>query len=286
MNTTFSSLTLTLPRQFTGTISALAFSPDSTRLAAVSSCGSVAVWETRTGTCMFEKQVARDHLTALAWTSQGRCLLLGSKRGALSLLHLASGEVITSASFSHSITKIAYAPNEDRERFFVVAGPTLQIFTAGQPHPITRRYPTPLSSAAWCPAGRSLAALTQHGLVDVWDMAARSVRFQTILHNSPRCLAWGMTDQMLTIGTAQGKIQHYSLHGARWGTEHTVSRFPIAALFWGELGVIAQSACETVLWTNQALHALAHRVQTVALDSRGAMLATAHAQALHMVLLA
>ncbi len=275
-----SSATLTLPGQFAGAITALAWSSDSTHLAAASSQGSVAVWETRTGICVLATQVTREPLPALAWSSHGRCLLLGSAGGTLSLLHLASGEAMTSSSFSHPITRIAYAPNNEVERFFVVAGPLLRIFTAGQPHPLTRHYATPLLDAAWCPAGRSLAVLTQHGHIDVWDVAARSARFQMILRNAPRCLAWGETDQILTIGTAQGKIQSYSLTGKHWSNEYAVSRFPLTALFRGELGVIAQSAREAVLWTDQALHALAHSVHTIAIDPRGATLATAYAQAI------
>jgi WD40 repeat protein len=282
MNTILSSSTLALPRQFAGAISALAWSPDSTRLAAVSSRGSLAIWETRTGTCVCEKQLVRDDLSALAWTSQGRCLLLGSRRGTLSLLDLTSGELITSASFSHPITSIAYAPNKAIERFFVVAGPIVRIFTAGQPHSITRRYATPLLDAAWCPAGRTLAVLTQQGLVEVWDVAERSTRLRTIVPNAPRCLAWGMTDQELTIGTQRGTIQDYSLKASHWGNTYAVSRFPLAALVRGELGLIAQSADETVLWTNQVLQALAPRVQALALDPQGATLATAHAGAIHL----
>jgi WD40 repeat protein len=282
MNTTISSRTFTLPLQFAGTISALAFSPDSTRLAVVSSRGSLAIWETRTGACVFAKQITRDRLTALAWTRQGKCVLLGGQRGILSLLHLASGEAVTSASFSHPITKIAYAPNEEIERFLVMAGPILQVFTAGQPHGVTRRYPTPLVDAAWCPAGRDLALLTQHGLVDVWEVASRSTRLRAILPNTPRCLTWGATDQELIIGTHAGTIQDYSLRKAYWGNEHPISRFPLAALFRGEAGLIAQSACETVLWTSQALQALAQRVQALALDPCGTTLATAHAGAIQI----
>ncbi|HEU5382551.1 MAG TPA: WD40 repeat domain-containing protein [Ktedonobacteraceae bacterium] len=285
MNRTLPSLTLALPRQFVGSISALAWSNDSTRIAAASTGGSVAVWETRTGACVFEKQVAREHLTALAWTGQGRCLLVGSKRGALTFLHLASGKTVTSSRFSHPITRIAYAPNEQVERFFVVAGPMLQMFTVGQAHPTTRRYATPLINAAWCPAGRAIAALTQHGLLDVWGVTERSSRLHTVLHNAPRCLTWGMTDQSLTIGTEQGQIQDYSLKGERWEQMYAISRFPLAALFRGELGVIAQSACETVLWTTHALHELAHRVHPVSLDPRGVALATAQTRAIHVAAL-
>jgi WD40 repeat protein len=286
MNTPLPSLTLALPRQFAGTLSALAWSPDSTCLAAVSSGGSLALWDTRTGTCLFTRQVARERLTALAWTGQGRCMLLGSARGTLAILHLASGEIATSATFAHPITKIAVSPNEHIGRFFVVAGPLLRIFTAGQTHPTTRRYATPLIDAAWCPAGRSLAVLTRHGLVEVWDVAARFARMQMILHNGPRCLAWGRTDQALTVGTAQGTIQQYSLTRGCWEGEHAVSRSPLATLLSGELGVIVQSAQEAVLWTEQEPHALASHVHTIALDPRGATLATACAEAIRVAVLA
>lgn len=282
MHTIPSSLTLALTRQFAGSISALAWSPDSTRIAATSSRGSVAVWDTRTGACVFEKRVTRDHLTALTWTGKGRCLLLGSKRGTLSLLHLASGEVLTSSSFPHPIIRIAYAPNDCSERFFVMAGPLLRIFTAGQAHPVSRCYATPLMDALWCPAGRSIAVLTQNGQVDVWDVAARSMRFEVRRQNAARCLTWGATDQTLTIGTEQGKIQDYDLKGKRWGNEYPVSRFPLAALFRGELGIVVQSANETVLWTHTALRALAHSVQAIALDPCGSTLATAHATAIRV----
>lgn len=286
MNTTRSALTLTLPRQFAGTLSALAWSPDSTCLAATSSGGSVALWDTRTWTCFFARQVAREHLTALAWTGQGRCLLLGSARGTLAILHLASGEIATSATFAHPITRIAVSSNEHIGGFFVVAGPLLRIFTAGQTHPTTRRYATSLIDAAWCPAGRSLAVLTRHGLLEVWDVAARSARAQMVLHNGPRCLAWDGTDQTLAVGTEQGTIQRYSLTRGCWENEQLVSRSPLATLLRGEPGVIVQSAQDTVLWTEQAPRALAHQVHTIALDPRGAILAAACAEAIRVAVLA
>jgi WD40 repeat protein len=286
MNTTLSSLTLTLPRQFAGALTALAWSPDGICLAAASSGGSVVLWDTRTGACLFARQVVREHLTALAWTGQGRCLLLGSARGTLAILHLASGEIATSATFAHPITKIAASPNEHTGRFFVVAGPLLRIFTAGQTHPTTRRYATSLIDAAWCPAGRSLAVLTRHGLVEVWDVAARSARVQMVLRNGPRCLAWDMTDQTLTVGTEQGTIQQYSFTRGGWESEYAVSRSPLATLMRGESGVIVQSAQDTVLWSEHTLRALAHHVHTIALDPRGATFAAACAGAVRVATLA
>lgn len=271
------SLTLALPRQFVGVVSALAWSPDGRRLAAASSCGSVAVWETHTGVCLFTMHLARDPFTAVAWTRQGRCVLLGNQRGTLSLLDLASGNATISTAFSSPITKIAYAPNHRVERFFVVTESLVHIFTGGYAHPCTRRYATPILDAAWCPAGRALAVLTQHGQVDVWDVTARRSRFQALFQQA-RCLAWGETDQMLTIGTAQGGVQEYCFTQQRWNREYAVSRFPLAVLCRGEFGMIAQSARETVFWANQTFHALTPQVQAVAIDPCGTTLATALAQ--------
>lgn len=277
MNTLHVPTMLALPSHFLGTISALSWSSDSTRIAAASSRGSVAIWDVRTGTCVFNQQVARDRFTALAWTAQGRCLLLGSARGALSFLQVSSGEVLTTSSFPHPIARIAYAPNDRVERFLVVAGPLLRIFTAGQPHPITRRYATPILDAAWCPAGRSIALLTRHGLVEVWDVAAKLARFQAVLRNTPRCLAWGVTDQVFTVGTAQGHIQDYSLRTGRWEPACPLSRFPLAALYRGEQGIIAQSEGEMLLEVNRVRQALAPDIYALAPDLHGTAFAVARA---------
>lgn len=279
------SLTLAPSRHFVGAISELCWSPDGSRLAAASDGGSVAVWETRTGRCLFEKRTARLPITALAWTRQGRCLLLGNVSGTLALLDLSSGEMVTSASFQHPITRIASSPNEDVERFFVTSGSLVRIFTANHAHATTRRYPTPIIDASWCPAGRSLAILTRHGLVEVWESAEKRVRFQRVLPQA-RCLAWDKTDQTLMVGTEQGAIQTYSLRHECWEEVRAVSRFPLAALVKSEHGLVAQCECETLFWDAHARHTLTSSILALAFDPCGALLATADARAVTVASLA
>ena len=279
------SRTLAPSHHFVGAISELCWSPDGLRLAAASDGGSVAVWETRTGRCVFERRIGRLPITALAWTRHCRCLLLGNVSGTLSLLDLSSGELVTSASFQHPITRIASSPNEDAACFFVVAGPLVRIFTAHRAHATTRRYPTPIVDASWCPAGRSLAILTRHGLVEVWDSAEKRVRLQRVLPQA-RCLAWDKTDQTLMVGTEQGAIQTYSLRHECWEEVQAVSRFPLAALVQGEHGIVAHCERETLFWDACAWHTLTSSILALALDPCGALLATADARAVTVAALA
>ncbi len=278
-------LTLTLPRQFTGCITALAWSPDSTRLAVASSHGSIAIWETQAGVCLLERHVTTAALSALAWTRQGRCLLLGSEKGTLSMLHLASGKLVSSCAYAHAISRLAYAPSSLIERFFVVAGSLVQVFTVGQERPFTRRYATRLIDAAWCPGGRSIALLCENGFFEVWEIAARSAGIQATRQNAPRCLAWGATDQVIMLGTQRGHLQECCLAGASWQAEQAVSRFPLVSLSHSVQGIIAQSRDETVLWAKGSRTTLARRAHAVALNPPGTALATAYAQGLSIAAL-
>lgn len=281
MNTTTTSPALTLApsHHFVGAISKLCWSPDGSRLAAASDSGSVAVWETCTGTCLFEQRVARQPITALAWTGQQRCLLVGSDDGTLRLLHLSTRTLALAYTFPERISRIAWCPNAVENRFFVVTGKTLRLFIQRKPEPLTLRYATPLLDACWKPDGQHIALVCQNGLVEVWDVLHRRTLWRQLSPCiQPSGITWDATGQRLAIGTRAGTLQVHRWEDDQPEEEVPLARYPLQALHWGEYGLVARSEDGMVCWHARAQDTSRQPLPaptTLTLDAQGTLLAMA-----------
>lgn len=280
--------TLALPPQ-TGSITALAWSEDNTHIAAVSTSGMLVIWQARSGACLLHQRVTRARLCAVAWSRQGRSLLLGSEHGTLSVFHLPSRTLVHSTTFPEPVAQIAWSPNAVDTRFFVRTGTTLHLFSQGQLEPRDLRYPTLLVDACWSPDGQSLALVCANGLVEVCDTCTRRVIWQQTRSQSVALrVTWDVTGHRLAIGMADGTIQMQDMRTGQGGAPLPLSRFPIQALRWGERYLVAGSEREVAFWCDAEKSP--HRQPIEALppftfDTNGAVLATAWPRAVALTTL-
>jgi WD40 repeat protein len=270
--------TLTLPAS-TGSILQLAWSPGGTCLAAVTSRGYVCVWDISSGKLLLQKQVTRSRLLAVAWSHQGKALLLGSEHGVLSTLHLASQTLVTTFTFPRPITHIACSPNAITPHFFVATGQELKVFTQGKPEPCTLCYPTPILHACWNPDGHQIALVCRNGLAEVWDVPTRCVTWrQAYQPVQPSSITWEANGRRLAIGARDGTAQVQEIVGAATGEVVLLSRYPIQDVCWGERYLVASSEHDMAFWSGDTSpEHLQHAtpVQTLAFDPHGTVLATA-----------
>lgn len=275
---THSTTTLTLPA-FTGSILNLAWSPGGTRLAAVTSGGYACVWDVSTGDLVLQKQMTRARLLAVAWSHQGRALLLGSAHGTLGTLHLSTKTVTTTSTFPQPVTKIAWSPNAVTPRFFVVTGHLLKVFTQGKPEPSMLRYDTPIQDACWNPDGTQVALVCRNGLAEIWDAPTRRVLWrQAYQQTRPSSVTWEATGKRLALGCQDGTIQCQDITRADAEKVVPLSRYPIQGVQWGERYLVARSEQELAFWDGTtAPIPLQHATpaQTLAFDPHGTILATA-----------
>ena len=269
---------LTLPA-LTGSILSLAWSPSGTRLAAVTSRGFACVWDVPTGELVLHKQMTRARLSAVAWSHQGRALLLGSAHGMLSTLHLATQTVATTSTFPQPITKIAWSPNAVTPRFFVVTGQILKVFTQGKSEPSTLRYDTPIKDACWSSDGTQVSLVCCNGLAEIWDAPTRRVLWrQAYQQVRPSSVTWEATGKRLALGCQDGTVQFQEIACAATGEVVPLSRYPIQHLCWGERYLVASSEQEVAFWDGVTTGASLPRTtpaQTLAFDPHGTVLATA-----------
>ncbi|MEO9031461.1 MAG: hypothetical protein ABI413_21870 [Ktedonobacteraceae bacterium] len=270
--------TLTLPTS-TGTILSLAWSPNGANLAAVTSRGYACVWDVTTGDLVLQKQITRSRLLAVAWSHQGRALLLGSEHGMLSTLHVATRTLVTTSTFAQPITRIAWSPNAVTPRFFVVTGQVLKVFTQGKPEPSMLRYHTPIQDACWSPDGNQVALVCRNGLAEVWDASIRRVIWwQTYRQTQPASITWEATGKRLALGCQDGTVQFQELSHTTTGEIVSLSRYPIQDVRWGERYLVASSEQEVAFWDGAITpRPLQHAtpVQALAFDPYGTVLATA-----------
>lgn len=270
--------TLTLPAS-TGSILQLAWSPGGTCLASVTSRGYACVWDIPSGKLLLQKQVTRSRLLAVAWSHQGRALLLGSEHGVLSTLHLATQTLVTTFTFPGPISQIACSPNAITPRFFVVTGQVLKVFTQGKPEPRTLRYHTSILHACWSPDGHQIALVCRNGLAEVWDAPTRRVIWrQTFQQVQPSSITWEVNGRRLAIGAHDGTVQFQEVSRATTGEVVPLSRYPIQEVRWGERYLVVSSEQDMAFWTGDTPPAhLQHAtpVETLAFDPHGTVLATA-----------
>lgn len=273
-----SAVVLALPEE-AGTITHLAWSAESTQLAAVTSTGFAAVWDTRQGTRLLCQRITHAALSAVAWPGQQRCLLVGSDDGTLRILHLSTRTLALAYTFPERISRIAWCPNAVENRFFVVTGNTLRLFIQHKPEPLTLRYATPLLDACWKPDGQHIALVCQNGLVEVWDVLRRRTLWRQLSPClQPSGVTWDATGQRLAVGTRAGTIQVHRWEADQPEEEVLLGRFPLQALHWGEYGLVARSEDGMVHWNARTQVTPCQPLPaptTLTLDARGTLLATA-----------
>jgi WD40 repeat protein len=282
MNISSTGIALTLP-DAAGSILNLAWSPDGSYLAAVTSRGYVSVWKAASGELMLQKQITRARLLSVAWSQQGRALLLGSDQGLLSTLHLATRTVTTTSTFFQPITHIAWSLNTVMPRFFVVTGQELKVFAQGKLKPFTLRYHTPIQDACWSPDGNQIALLCRNSMAEVWDAQTRRVIWCQTYHCRPVSITWDATGKRLALGCQDGSVQLQELTSATSTESVTLSRFPIQDVRWNERYLAASSEEHVALWdgsTTLLPRPRATPSQPLAFDPDGTRLATVFAQSI------
>jgi WD40 repeat protein len=157
----------------------VALSPDRTIAAAVDAQSKTVLWDVGRGRRLDAPVTKRDdYVTTLAFTSDGRTLALGSRRGIL-LWDVARGRPLrpplrdaSTGPVTTNVTSLAFSPNGKALAESTGAGITL--WTAGDP-PLSEKLETDsdVVEMVFNPDGQALASADEKGTITLWDLGER-----------------------------------------------------------------------------------------------------------------
>jgi WD40 repeat protein/serine/threonine protein kinase len=229
-------------------MSAVAWNPEGTRLAAGSMSGRIQQFDARTGASLLSYLGHTGAVNSLAWSSDGAGLASGGADGVVRLwsatatTNLAqwtgSGRPVLSVAWDPDGTTLAASDGQGRVFRWTVA--------TGAPLP-TLRGPSIAYALTWSPDGNRLAAVGSSSSLTVWDTASDTV----LLARSPqpgtpifRSAAWSPDGRSLAVGCEDYTVK---LLDPATGTNFATlwdHRHPIVAVVWSSDGTRLASTDE------------------------------------------
>jgi WD40 repeat protein len=153
-------------------VTALAFSPDSSRLATGSADKTLRIWNASTGQPLASGKLAAV-ITSLAFTADGARLLSGSADHALSVWSSVSIEHKSDLPMRLNITSSAYSPDAKRIAAGIEGTGDIQVWDAGAGRLLTtlKGHAAPVDALAFSPDGSRIVSGSRDKTIRVWDAA-------------------------------------------------------------------------------------------------------------------
>jgi serine/threonine protein kinase/Tol biopolymer transport system component len=181
--------TLFICRGHTSRVTALAWSPDSKRVASTSFDKTVRIWDAATGNVLFTYRGHAAHVNALAWSPDGRRIASASDDYTVQVWDVANGTLLfTYRGHVAQVTTLAWSP----DGLHLASGSsdkTVQIWntTSGRGIYTFDAHTDRVNMLAWSPDGRRIASGSTDKKVQVWDpWKEHKSKFLTYLLSSSR----------------------------------------------------------------------------------------------------
>ncbi len=191
-------------------ITALAWSPDSKRVASASLDKTVLIYDVANQKNLFIYQGHTDAVTAVAWSPDGKYIASGSADKTIQIWNAASGErVLTLSGHTGAVTAVAWSPDGKR----VVSSSedeTVRIWDAihGKLMLTYRGHTGAVMAVAWSPSGRYIASAGADTTVQVWDANSGKKALVYRGHSDAvLAVAWSPDSKRVASAGADGTLQ-------------------------------------------------------------------------------
>jgi WD40 repeat protein/serine/threonine protein kinase len=231
-----------MARQHAGRVQALAWNPDSTRLASGDTQGQVKVWDVAAGAAVRELRLGMERtggVMALAWSADGK-LLAGADMRTLCVWDATSGALLKDLPRAKDVNPGLAMPARVGEtpvsRHIFIGSWTLSLMWSPRGHGLalsdadgklqswdvdtgkqTRwwsAHEDGVHSAAWSPDGRRLASVGGDGLAKVWDAATGKEDWQALVRTDRTtptvfglAVAWADDGKHVNVVSGDGELR-------------------------------------------------------------------------------
>ncbi|GHO49954.1 hypothetical protein KSX_81170 [Ktedonospora formicarum] len=187
--------TLLVYRGHTGSLRAIAWSPDDKYIASASSDKTIQVWDATTGHVIYTYHGHKDQVYTVAWSPDGTRLASGSEDKTLQIWDATTGnhllvyqaqDKVESVTWSPDGTSIA-AATSDKD-------PVVRIWHASLGTPITvyRGHSAGVFSLSWAPDGKRIVSGSADDTAQVWNAITGRIitTYPDAMTGGAVCVSW------------------------------------------------------------------------------------------------
>ena len=159
-----------------GSVNALAWSPDGTRIASGSADKTVRVWDALTGNSHIIYSSHSDYIRTVAWSPDGTRIASGSADNTVRVWDIISGTtLLTYTGHTSAVQTVAWSPDGTR----IASGGfdrTVQVWDSltGKTLLVYRGHSRHVAALSWSPDNTRIASGSADGTIQVWNVATGS----------------------------------------------------------------------------------------------------------------
>jgi WD40 repeat protein len=252
---------VTAPNHFTyhghtDYVSAVAWSPDGSRIASASGDHTVQVWDATGGGHVYTYYGHATDALTLAWSPGGKYLASGSLDTTVQVWNATNGDrlytyhghndAVFDVAWSPDGTRIASARSPDGKRIVIGGLGDAILLDAGTARPLGYYgyHGGTVHSVAWSPDGNYIATGRDDTTVQVWNVATTKNVYTYTGHTTDVfTVAWSPDGKRIASGSADGLVQVWdALTG-----NHVYTYRGHADYYWGHF--TSGQAVDTMAWS-------------------------------------
>ncbi|MDQ2904317.1 MAG: WD40 repeat domain-containing serine/threonine-protein kinase [Chloroflexota bacterium] len=169
--TTLQGVTRCTYREHLRAVNALAWSPDSKRIASGASDGQIHIWNAHTGDRFFTCKGHKGPVYTVAWSLDGKRIASGSRDGTVRIWDAADGrEILSYGGHTSYVHAVAWSPDGVRIAS-ASSDKTVQVWEVSNSSnsSIYRGHSDGVKTVVWAPDGKRLASGGKDKIVRVWQ---------------------------------------------------------------------------------------------------------------------